>query len=114
MGKDKDVFDLVPDKIYSRRKEQSSTSTNITSKDGVSVQFPIDGWSTSLKKMPMFTTLEMNRHIMESGKSIADKEHHTVPTALMKAKRFLDDKNLDSVCKRSVVFFCEKQVLSRL
>ena len=37
----------------------------------------------------------MNRHIMESGKSIADKEHHTVPTALIKAKRFLDEEYLE-------------------
>lgn len=87
MGKDKDVVDPDPDKIfYSRRKERSSTTTNITNKDGVSVQFPVDGWSTALEKMPMFTRLEMNSHIMKSGKSIADKEHHTVPTALVKAQ----------------------------
>ena len=83
-GKDKDVVDLDPDKIYSRRKERSNTTTNIESEDGVSVQFPVDGWSTSLEKMPMFTRLEMNRHIMKSGKSIANKDHHTVPTALIK------------------------------
>jgi len=91
-GKDKNVLDPDPDKIYSRRKERSSTTTNVTNEDGVSVQFPVDGWSTSLEKMPMFARLEMNRHIMKSGKSIADKEHNTVPTALIKAKRFLDDE----------------------
>ena len=96
MGKDKDVVDPDPGKIfYSRRKERSSTITNITNEDGVSVQFPVDGWSTALEKMPMFTRLEMNSHIMKSGKSIADKEHHTVPTALIKAKRFLDDEYLE-------------------
>ena len=51
-GKDKDVVDPDPDKIYSRRKEQASATTTITSEDGVSVQFPVDGWSTSLEKMP--------------------------------------------------------------
>ena len=65
-GKDKDVVDPDPDKIYSRRKERSSTTTNISSEDGVSVQFPVDGWSTSLEKMPMFTRLEMNFHIGET------------------------------------------------
>ena len=40
MGKDKDVVDPDPDKIYSCRKERSSTKTKITSKDGVSVNFP--------------------------------------------------------------------------
>ena len=47
-GKDKDVVDLDPVKIYSRRKERSSTTNNITSEDSVSVQFPVDGWSTAL------------------------------------------------------------------
>ena len=89
-GKDKDVVDPDPDKIYSRRKERSSTTVDTTSEDGVSMQFPVDGLSASLEKMPMFTRLEINGHIMKSGKSIVDKEHHTVPT----------------VCKRSEVFFC--------
>ena len=57
---DKDVVDPDPYKIYSRRKEGSSTTTNITSEEGVSVQFPIESWSTSLEKMPMFTTLDRN------------------------------------------------------
>ena len=43
MGKDKDVVDPDPDKIYSRRKERSSTTVNLTSEDGVSVQFPVNG-----------------------------------------------------------------------
>ena len=113
-GKDKYVFDPDPDKIYSRRKERSSTSTNVTSKDGVSVQFPVDGWSTSLKRMPMFTRLEMNCHIMESGKSIADKEHHTVPTALMKAKRFLGDEYLEDIqCASDQWYFFVKSKCCR-
>ena len=58
MGNDKDVVDPDQDEIHLLR-----TTTNITSEEGVSVQFPLDGWSTSLEKMPMFTRLEMNRHI---------------------------------------------------
>ena len=108
MGKDKDVVDPYPDKIYSHRKERASATTNITSEDHVSVQFPVDGWSTSLEKRPMFTRLEMNHHIMKSGKSTADKEHHTVPTALIKAKRFLDDEYLEDVqcASDQRYFFC--------
>ena len=36
--------------------------------------------------MSMFTRVEMNRHmhILNSGKSIADKDHHMVPTSLLK------------------------------
>ena len=108
-GKDKDVVDPDPDKIYSRRKERSSITVNLTNEDGVSVQFPVNGWSTSLEKMPMFTRLEMNRHIMKSGKSIADKEHHTVPTALIKAKRFLDDEYLEDIqCASDQAYFFVK------
>ena len=63
---DKDVLDPDPDKIYSRRKEGSNTTTNIASEEGVSVQYPFDSWSTSLEKMPMFTRLEMNHHITKT------------------------------------------------
>lgn len=109
MGKDKDVVDPDPDKIYSRRKERSSTTVNLTSEDGVSVQFPVNGWSNSLEKMPMFTRLEMNRHIMKSGKPITDKEHHAVPTALIKAKRLLDDKYLEDIqCVSDQTYFLVK------
>ena len=108
-GKDKEVVDPDPDKIYSRRKQRSSTTVNLTSENGVSVQFPVDGWSTSLEKMPMFTRLEMNCHIMKSGKSIADKGHHTVPTALIKAKRILDDKYLEDIqCASDQTYFFVK------
>ena len=72
-GKDKNIVDPDPDKIYSRRKELVSTLTDVSGEHGVSLQFPDNGWGTSLEKMPMFTRVEMNRHIMNSGKSIADK-----------------------------------------
>lgn len=61
------------------------------------MQFPDDGWGTSLEKMSMFTRVEMNRHILNSGKSMADKDHHMVPTSLLKAKRFLDDEYLEEI-----------------
>ena len=96
-GKDKNIIDPDPDKIYSRRKERVSTSTDVGDQDSVSVQFPSVGWGTSLDKMPMFTRVEMNRHIMKSGKSIANKDHHTVPTGLVKAQRFLDDEYLEEI-----------------
>lgn len=91
-GKDKNIVDPDPDKIYSRRKERPSTSTDVGGQDSVSVQFPSVGWGTSLENMPMFTRVEMNHHIRKSGKSIANKDHHTVPTGLVKAQRFLDDQ----------------------
>ena len=46
---------------------------------------------------------------MKSGKSIADKEHHTIPTALIKAKRFLDDEYLEDVqCASDQRYFFAK------
>ena len=95
-GKDKNIVDPDPDKIHSRRKGRLSNITDVGSEDDVSVQFPDNGWGTLLEKMPMSTRVEMNRHIMKSGKSIANKDHHTVPTGLIKAKRFLEGEYLDS------------------
>ena len=47
--------------------------------------------------MPMFTWLQMNRHVLKSGKAIANVDHHTVPTGLVKARRFLDDDYLEDI-----------------
>ena len=77
--------------------------------DSVSVQFPVDGWITSLEKMPMVMRLKMNCHIIKFGKSIADKEHHTLPTALIKAKRFLDEEYLEDIqCASDQTYFFVK------
>ena len=84
-------------KIYSRRKEKQGTSSEPDTNSNESVQFPSSGWGTSLEKMPMFTRLQMNRHILKSGKAIANVEHHTVPTGLVKARRFLDDEYLEDI-----------------
>ena len=39
----------------------------------------------------MFMRLQMNHHVLKSGKTIGNIDHHTVPTRLVKARRFLDD-----------------------
>ena len=41
-GKDKNIVDPDPDKMYSRRKERVSNITDVGSEDDVSVQFPDD------------------------------------------------------------------------
>ena len=51
----------------------------------------------SLEKMPMITWLQTNRHVLKSGKAIANVDHHTVPTGLVKARRFLEDKYLEDI-----------------
>ena len=51
----------------------------------------------------------MNRHILKSGKVIANVEHHTVPTGLVKARRFLDDEYLDDIeCASNSRYFVFK------
>ena len=60
-GKDKNIVDPDPDEIYSRRKERLSTFTDVSGEEGISVQFPDEGWGTSLENMSMFTRVEMNR-----------------------------------------------------
>ena len=43
----------------------------------------------------------MNEHIVRSGKNISDKEHHSVPTSLRKAKTFLEDEYLREIIAAS-------------
>ena len=51
----------------------------------------------------------MNHHIVKSGKSIADKEHHTMPTALIKTKRSVDDEYLKDIqCVSNQTYFFVK------
>ena len=64
MGKDKQVVDPDPHKTYSRGKEKQGTSSGPDTKSNELVQFPSSGWGTSLQKMPMFTRLEMNCHVV--------------------------------------------------
>ena len=51
--------------------------------------------------MPMFTKAEMNDQITRSGKHIANKDHHSVPTSLRKAKTFLEDEYLYEIMAAS-------------
>ncbi|CAH3108012.1 unnamed protein product [Pocillopora meandrina] len=96
-GKDKHVVDPDLHKIYSRRKEKQGMNSEPDTDSNESVQFPSSGWGTSLEKMTMFTRLQMNRHILKSGKAITNVEHHTVLTRLVKARCFLDDKYLEDI-----------------
>ena len=39
----------------------------------------------------------MSSFVIKSGKPIANKDHHTVPTGLIKASRFLDEEYLEEI-----------------
>lgn len=72
----------------------------MSSDDGerrVVVKFPENDWGSSLQRMPLFTRAEMNCHITQSGKNIANKKTNSVPTCLRKAKTFLEDEYLHCI-----------------
>ena len=94
-GKDKEIVDPEPHKIYSHRKEKQNTSTDHSNDSEESVEFSSTGWESSLEKMLMFTRVEIV--VMKSGKASANKDHHTVLTSLIKARRFLDDEYLKEI-----------------
>lgn len=104
-GKDKNIVDPDPNGLYTKRKEQRDGATSkdkatdlSTSSDQVDVvNYPESGWGTSLAKLPFFTRAEMDKHIARSGKNIGNKDHHSVPTALRKAKTFLEDEYLHEI-----------------
>ena len=79
-------------------KERKKSIDGLASPPGVQrVKFPSTGWGTSLEKMPEFSRADMNRHIISSGKNLADKDHHSIPTGLRKAKTFLEDEYLEQI-----------------
>ena len=47
--------------------------------------------------MPLFTKAERNEHVVNTGKRIANKDHHSLSINLRKAKRFLDDEYLENI-----------------
>ena len=105
-GKDKQIIDPDPHKIYSRRKQKQGTSSELVKESTAAAEFPTTGWGTSLEKMPMFTRLQMNHQVLKSGKTIGNIDHHTVPTGLIKARRFLDDEYLeDTECATHSKYF---------
>ena len=111
-GKDKNIVDPDPNGIYTKRKQQRggvSSSEDLVNTNPVAttssdqgsqmhaVNYPESGWGNSLAKLPMFTRAEMDKHIAKSGKNIGNKDHHSVPTALRKAKTFLEDEYLHEI-----------------
>ena len=72
-GKDKQIIDPDPHKIYSRRKQKQGTSSELVKERTKAAEFPTTGWGTSLEKMPMFTRLQMNHHVLKSGKTIGNQ-----------------------------------------
>ena len=90
------MIDPDPDEIYTKRKARVSNISKDTAPSS-SVKYPSDGWGKSLERMPSFTRAEMNQHVANSGKRVANAEHHSIPTNLRKAKTFLEDEYLKEI-----------------
>lgn len=74
-GRDRNIVDPDPNRIYTKRKEHKDASDGNSSRAATSdsrpePSFPSDGWSSDIKRMPFFTRAEMNNHISKSGKNI--------------------------------------------
>ena len=91
------VIDPDPDEIDTKRKERISNAPSNTPSSSPSIKYPSDGWGKSLESMPSFTCAEMNQHTANSGKMVANTEHHSIPTNLRKAKTFLNDEYLKDI-----------------
>ena len=98
-GRDKMLVDPDPHEIYTKRKARfsSAVTSDRVSPVTSSVKYPSDGWGKSLERMPCFTRAEMNQHVANSGKRVANAEHHSIPTNLKKAKTFLKDEYLKEI-----------------
>ena len=111
-GKDSDIVDPDPEKVYTKRKlsrqqavscQAALTSQALPPSSGAdqliarSVQYPEHGWGTSLKNLPHFTRAEINEHIKNSGKRYGSGSHHSVPTSWRKGKTFRDDEYLKQI-----------------
>ena len=49
-GKDKQIIDPDPHKIYSRRKQKQGTSSELVKESAAAAEFPTSGWGASLEK----------------------------------------------------------------
>lgn len=108
-----------------KQKQHKSTdlsSSNVPDNHQRNASYLNSGWGISIENKLMFTQTELNRDIIRPGKNIGNKDHHSVPTTLHKAKTFIEDENLheiqgtgDQQCfyfKPIVVTASEKMILS--
>ena len=101
-------MDPDPNQLYTRRKQKKDLDSSSNAPDVPvdnrtqrNVSYPTSGWGTSLEKMPLFTRAEMNEHVLRSGKNLGNKDHHSVPTTLRKAKTLLEDEYLHDIVATS-------------
>ena len=109
------VVDPDPDEIYTKRKARVSSLPIGAAPVTSSVKYPSDGWGKSLERMPSFTRAEMNQHMANSGKRVANAEYHSIPTNLFKESENISAGRVpkgNQSQQRSEVFLFESKVLS--
>ena len=101
-------MDPDPNQLYTRRKQKKDLDSSSNAPDVPvdnrtqrNVSYPTSGWGTSLEKMLLFTPAEMNEQALRSGKNLGNKDHHSVPTTLRKAKTLLEDEYLHDIVATS-------------
>lgn len=107
-GRDKNLVDPDQNQVFTKRKQRLETIRKqnqafAQSPPSIPVKYPLDGWSTKLTRMPLFTRAEMDFHISKSGKTLDPKStaQHSVPTSMRKAKTFLEDEYLKEILASS-------------
>ena len=102
-GREKMVIDADPDEIYIKMKKRISSLPN-NAPAVSSVKYPRWGGGKSLERMPSLTRAKMNQHIANSGKKMANAEHHSIPTNLRKAT--MEDRHPWDSCWIPFKFAC--------
>ena len=65
--------------------------------------YPSDGKSGDIKRIPFFTRAAMSNHIAKSGKNIDSSKSHLVPTSVRKVTTFLNDEYLRTCQQRAII-----------
>ena len=97
-------------------KGLSTESANLSILENAkNVAIPVNGWSTSLAKSPMFTQAEIYKNVNNSEKKYRNIGYYSLPSGLNKAKAFLADEYLHEIqthCMWSKIFLFPRKVLS--
>ena len=98
------VVDPEPHEIYTKRKARVLNLPNSAASATSSVKYLSDDWGKLLERMPTITRAEMNQHMANSDKRVANSEYHSIPTNLRKVKTFLKDVNLKEIEANATTF----------
>ena len=99
------MVDPDPHNVSTKCKEhQTASEDNISAAvNAPQPNYPSDGKSGNIKRVPFFTRAEMSNHIAKSGNNIDSSKSHLVPTSVRKATTFLNDEYLRTCQQRAII-----------